>query len=735
MQMQRRTFLRVALTSAGALFVGVHASGCSGPKPGPHMAPSGNLSTAEFLTIEPDDTVKLGVGKAEMGQGTYTTYALLIAEELEVDPGRIEIVPSVGPAYQNGLGIQVTGGSTSTVEGWEPLRHAAAAARVMLVGAAAEAWGVPASECFAENGAVRHKGSDKQLRFGELAARAAEMKAPEKVELKKPDAFRLLGKPQPRIDVREKVTGAPIFGIDVVVPNMVRAVVIRPPVFGGVVKSFGADEARKMRGVVDIFTIEAGVAVVAEKYWQARRAAAKVTVDWDLGQNARLQTRELRDAARAQVKKSGLKHRGEGDVGDAFEAAGAKVIEATYDAPFLAHATLEPQNATAHVERDKVTIWAPTQFQSGAQDEAARRTGLKRGAVEVITTYMGGGFGRRGVVDAILEAVDVSQRIGRPAQVIFDREDDMRAGYYRPMMLAAMRGSVDAQGKVTGLAAHCLSKSVFNLGFFARSMVPEGVPTDVMIARSLGQLPPTGTLADPLATEGIASLTYEIPNVKVEFTPMNVGVPVTFWRSVGHSFNAFAIEAFVDELAHAAGKDAVEFRRAMLANDARKLGVLNAAAELGRWGTPIEAGWGRGVAVHESFDSFVAQVIEAGVVDGEIRVRRVACAIDCGLRINPDQVESQMEGCIIFGLSAAIAQRIDLVDGRPVQGNFDDYPLLRMHETPEIAVTIIDSNFSPTGIGECGLPPIAPALAGALFAATGKRLRSLPLADALKEAT
>lgn len=733
--MQRRTFLRVALTGAGALFVGVQLQGCTSPEVRrmQQAAERGVFRPSVFVTIHPDDRVDVGVGKAEMGQGTYGTYAWLVAEELEVDPARITLVPEAGPAFQN-FGVQVTGGSTSTAEAWDPLRTAGATARLMLTAAAAQTWKVPLAECHAANGLVIHRPTDRRLRYGELITAAARLPIPEDVPLKKPDDFQIIGRRLPRVDLHPKVTGAPIFGLDVDVPDMVRALVIHPPVIGATVASYKADAARQEPGVIDIIPIESGLAVIAAKYWQARRAAAKVEVVWDEGHNARLDSAALHAATVERSAGAGMTHRREGDPDEAI--AGPRIIEAVYAGPFLAHAPLEPQNATAHVEPGRrVRIWAPTQFQSGAQDLGARIGDVAREQVELHTTYLGGGFGRRGVTDAIKEALQLSKRVGRPVQVIWSREDDTRGGYYRPLMLARMKAALAPDGKPTAFHAHALSKSVFALGTFAESIVPEGTPADVMVARALGQLPATGTLADPIATEGIANIAYRIPHIRVDYTPIRVDVPVTFWRSVGHSVNAFAVEGFVDELAHAAGADPVEYRRAILPEDSRERRVLDAAATLGRWGTPLEPGWGRGIAVHASFGSYCAQVIEAGVFDGEIRVRRVACAIDCGIRINPDQVEAQMESCIVFGLSAALWQRIDIERGRVRQGNFDDYPLMRLDQTPEIAVTLIDSNMSPTGVGEPGMPPVAPALAAALFAATGKRLRTLPLADALREVT
>lgn len=732
--LDRRGFIRVALTGVGALWVGVELAGCTSPEVRRMQTAAerdGVFKPSVHVAITPDDRVDVWAGKVEMGQGTYTTYALLVAEELRVDPAVITVHDGSGADFET-MNMQVTGGSSSTREAWGPLREAGATARAMLVSAAAAQWKVPAAECVAADGKIAHAASGRSARYGELVGAAAKQPIPEEVTLTPPGEYRLIGKPQPRIDLVPKVTGAPIFGIDVEVEGLLHAVVIHPPVIGARPRSFKAEAAQTMTGVVRVMAIESGVAVVARKHWQALRAAATVEVAWADHDNARLQSAKLYTDAVAATTGSGASHRSDGDIGAAMK--GGKTIEAVYSGPFAAHAPLEPQNATAHVEKGKrVRVWAPTQFQSGVRDLAARVAGVDRADVELKTTYLGGGFGRRGVTDAIEEALAISAALEQPVQVLWSREDDTRGGYYRPMMLARIKASIGADGLPTGLHAHALSKSVFSLGSFAPSLLPENLPADVMVARAVGQLGDSGTVADPIATEGLSTMAYAIPAVEVEYTPMRVGVPVTFWRSVGHSVNAFVVEGFVDELAHAAGVDPVEYRRKLLPADSRGRAVLDAAVELGRWDTPVEPGYGRGVAVHESFGSWCAEVVEAGVFDGEIRVRRVAVAIDCGTRINPDQVEVQMHSCVVYGLSAAIWQRIDIHGGRVAQGNFDTYRLMRMNETPEIEVKIIDSDAPPSGVGEPGVPPIAPALAGALFAATGKRLRAMPFADAFGE--
>ncbi len=729
--MQRRDFLQVCLVGGGALFVGCTSAASRRLRDG--IARDGVLQPTAFLTITPENRVRVGVGKSEMGQGAFMSHALIVAEELEVPLDHIDPFHAAGPDFQY-RGLQVTGGSTTTKEAWIPVRTGAAAAREMLVAAAAATWGVSVSECRADAGRVLHPPSERALRYAELLKAAAAQPIPEAPRLKAPGEFKVLGQRHQRIDLMPKVTGAPVFGIDVDMPGLLRAVVLHPPVFGARATSVDAAGARKMQGVVDVFAFEMGVAVVAEKYWQARRAARTVKVEWADTPLGKLDTTKMLAGAVEHSKQRGRPQREEGDFDRAFEVDGGRSVEAVYTAPYLAHAPIEPQNATAHVQNERVDVWVGTQFQSGAQVVAANLTGVDREDVHIHTTYLGGGFGRRSATDLVVEAVLVSKRLGKAVQVLWSREDDTRGGYYRPLMMARMRGCLDADGNPTGLACHAMSQSVLGIRAIVPGFLPDWLPPE-MIARAAGHLVMSDTLPNFLATEGIADTTYAVPNLRVEYTQIRTEVPCTYWRSVGHSVNAFAIESFIDELAHAAGKDPLELRRTLLAGDARKLAVLEAAARLGEWGKPIGDGWGRGIAAHKSFGSYCAQVVEAGIHGGRIVVRRVSCAIDPGIALDPDAVAAQMESGIIFGLSAALMQRVDIAEGRVIQGNFDNYPLLRMHETPEIRVEVVPSNESPTGVGEPGLPPVAPALAGALFAATGTRLRTLPLRDALKEAT
>ncbi|QDG49378.1 xanthine dehydrogenase family protein molybdopterin-binding subunit [Persicimonas caeni] len=738
--MNRRDFLRVSLLGGGAFLMGVSFAGCANPavrRMQKTVESNGAFQPNAYVTVTPDDRVLVGIGKSEMGQGVFTHHAMLVAEELEVDLDRVEpFHAEAGPEFHT-LGMQMTGGSTSVSDTYEPFRRAAATARVMFVAAAAQEWGCRPGECEAREGAVHHKKSGRTLRYGELTRAAAQQEIPDDVALKKPEDFKVLGKPKKRVDLLDKVTGKAEFGLDFEVDGMVKALVIRPPVIGQRAKSFDADKARAMQGIVDIFAFDRGVAVVAEKYWQAKRAAPHVEVRWGRSPLEKFSTDDLRKAARERedLDDEGVVMRHDGDVDDAFDEA-AKVVEASYEAPYLAHAPLEPQNGTAYVQKDRVDIWAPVQWQSAVQGDVARLVGVDRDQVHVHTTMLGGGFGRRLVIDYIIEAVLLSRELGKPVQVVWSREDDTKGGYYRPFSHTRMRGALDAKGNPTAVSYHSMSQSLLDLDEWLPTMLPEWVPrvTKMMMARTMQNAVDSDSLPNVLATEGAFDANYKIPNWKVAYTQIHLDVPVSFWRSVGHSFNAFVVESFIDELAHAAQKDPYAFRRRLLADDPRKLAVLDRAAKMGGWGTALDDGWGRGIAVHKSFGSYCAQVIEAGVFDGEIQVRRVACAIDCGLALNPDVVASQMESCIAQGLSAAIWQKIDFEDGRVAQANFDTFPFIRMHQVPQIDVAVVDSDEDPTGVGEPGLPPVAPALAGAVFAATGKRLRKMPFVDALEEA-
>jgi CO/xanthine dehydrogenase Mo-binding subunit len=554
------------------------------------------------------------------------------------------------------------------------------------------------------------------------------------VTLKDPVSFTRIGKSIDRLDSRPKVDGSGVYGIDVALPGMLTAVIVRPPVRGGTIRTFDAAAARARRGVIDVVQIPEGIAVVAEGYWEASTAAELLAISWDDGPGARIDSTDLDQRyVRLAREASGKPVRKTGDAHAALKRG--EVLEAVYRAPYLAHATMEPQNATAWIRDGRCEIWAPTQSAGITQWRVAEAIGFDLDDVAVHTTMIGGGFGRRGLVDYAVEAARVAQRVNRPVKVIWSREDDQANDWYRPMAVHRLRGSVEG-GEIKGWLHRVVTQSILASegGDFAGALVPNRTSRAVrrLISTSAPRMFARGTVADKTSTEGAHDLPYAIPNLRVELTTVEVGVPVGFWRSVGHSHTAFATECFLDELIHKTGKDPFEVRRALLAKHPRHKAVLELAAQKAGWGKPLPAGVGRGIAVHASFHSFCAQVIEASVEGKQVRVHRVVLAIDCGRVINPGLVAAQAESAVIFGLSAALEQQITFKAGRVQETNFHTYRSLRMHQCPVIETHIVPSTEEPSGLGEPGVPPVAPALCNAIFAATGKRIRTLPIAAALE---
>ena len=699
--MERRAFLQTAGGAGAALVIGFRIPGRGEQEPSP-FAPNA------WLRISPDDSVLVIVDRSEMGQGVATSLPMLLAEELEADWSKVKIeFAPADKAYINPLfGLQGTGGSSSVRAAWTPLRKAGAAAREVLIAAAAQRWAVKTTECHAENGAVVHTKTKRRLRYGQLAARAATLPVPTDVPLKDPKDWRIAGKPTKRLDAAVKTNGRAKFGIDTWVPGLRIAVVARSPVFGGKVKSFDATAAKAVEGVRNVVQISSGVAVVATGYWPAKLGRDALKVEWDEGSVASVSSAGISQmfVERAgQATAAVAKHVGDPEGG--LSGAATKV-EADYEMPFLAHTTMEPMNATAHVRADGVDIWAPTQFQTGAQGIGAAIGGVPPEQVKVHTTYLGGGFGRRFELDFIQEALETSKAVGTPVKVIWSREDDVRNGQYRPANFHRMRAGLGADGKPVAWSHRIVAPSIMARVF------PNTVQNGL----------------DGEAVEGGAELPYTVPNLHVDYVLTDTGIPVGFWRSVNNSYNGFAVETFIDECAAAAKADPYEYRRALLANAPRHRGVLELAATKAGWGTPLPAGRARGVAVFKSFESFVAQVAEVSVSSaGDVRVHRVVCAVDCGMHVNPQTIEAQMQGGIVFGLTAALKGAITIDKGRVQQGNFDDYQMLRMNEMPVVEVYIVPSNEAPGGIGEPGTPPIGPAVGNAIFALTGKRIRKLPI--------
>jgi len=696
--MERRDFLQVAGTIGAGLVIGFKIPTRRGVAP---FAPNA------WLRIGTDDSVLVIVDRSEMGQGVTTSLPMLLAEELEADWTKIrfEFAPA-DKAYINQLfGIQGTGGSSSVRAAWKPLRVAGAQARTMLIAAAAQTWSVEPASCHAEAGTVIHAATNRRLSYGALAQRAAALPVPADVQLKDPKDWRLAGKPTKRLDTRFKVNGTAQFGIDVRVPGMLTAVVARSPVFGGTVRSFDATAAKAIPGVRHVVQISSGVAVVGDGYWPAKQGRDALTVAWDEGPVAQVSSASISSLFAQRATQDGAVARHDGDAVAALAGA-AQRVEAVYEMPFLAHATMEPMNCTAHVRADGVDIWAPTQNQTGVQMVGGQIGGVPPEKVAVHTTYLGGGFGRRFELDFVMEALETSKAAGAPVKVIWSREDDIQHAQYRPANYHQLRAGLDASGRPVSWTHRIVAPSI--------------------MARMFPQMVKNGL--DGEAVEGGVGLPYAIPNVHVDYQLTDTGIPVGFWRSVNNSFNAFAVEGFTDELAAAAKQDPYEYRRALLANAPRDRGVLELAASKAGWGTPLPAGRGRGIAVYKSFESFAAQVAEVSVSpEGDVRVHRVVCAIDCGMHVNPSTIEAQMQSGIVYGLTAALKGAIDIQGGRVVQSNFHDYQMLRLAEMPVVEVHIVPSSEEPGGVGEPGTPPIAPAVCNAIFAVTGKRIRRLPI--------
>ena len=654
------------------------------------------LKPNAYIHIAPDDTVTFSIVKGEMGQGTLTSLSMLLADELDCDwtKVRTEFAP-VDPASFGPM--QGVFGSTSIRTMWTPMRQAGATARAMLLQAAAEKWGLNVTQLHTENGFVIGSTAAMRASYGSLANAAMRLPVPANVPLKDPKTFKLIGTSAKRLDTRDKVSGAAKFGIDAQVPGMLYAVTERCPVFGGKVATFDASKAKAVPGVKDVIQISNGVAVLADNTWSAMQGRKALAIQWDEGANANLTSAIIRQRMLELAANSGAVGRSSGDVAAAIANA-PKKLEAAYDAPYLAHACMEPLNCTASVTDDRCEIWASTQMPSGARQVASGITGLDPEKIKVNSMFMGGGFGRRGGTDFIAEAVEIAKAARVPVKLTWMREDDIHNGPFRPAAYVKFAGAVDADGWPLALSARVVCPSFFGGG--------DGV--------------------DGISVEGIDDLAYAFPNFHLEYHKADGAVPTSFWRSVGYSQNTFFSEGFVDELASAGGKDPLEVRRRLLKDSPRALAVLNLAAEKAAWGKP-SAGRFQGLALVNNIGSFTAEVAEIEIRNGKPKVVRVVCAIDCGRVVNPAIVKQQMESGIVYGLTAALKGAITIDKGRAQQSNFDRYAMLRIDEMPTIEVHIVASEAEPGGVGEASVPPIAPAIANALFAATGKRLRSLPL--------
>jgi CO/xanthine dehydrogenase Mo-binding subunit len=720
----RREFLgtsaaaAAAAATSGGLLVGCASS------PSAQAAP-GAAELGPWIQITPDDRVFVWTDKVEMGQGTMTGYATLIGEELDLDPARIETIhPGVEPRF----GFQNTGGSDSMAASWMPLRESAAKARARLEIAAAARFDVPRSELTVDDGRVTHSASGRSLGFGELATAAAALSEPRDVVLKTPDQFRFIGHERPRVDAAAKARGAAQYGLDVRVDGLMHAAVVRPPRRGDRVDSFDANAVLGMPGVSDVFEISSGVAIVAKGTWQARQAASALPVTFVRGEGPRADSDEIRrDQTRLLAEEDGSAARDDGNVDEAYANA-AKQLDVHYYTPHQAHAAMEPLNCTIVPQADRVDVHLGTQGPTVAQDIAADILGRSRSEVFVHTSFLGGGFGRRVFPDVVVECAEVVRRTGAPIQLVWSREDDTGHDYYRPATGHRFRGGLDADGEIMAWDHKLVAPSMIpSMGEgMAGAFGPEWMRGFMNAAGDglMGFLP---RLTGPIMSiEGAVEQPYAAESVRVASILHDPGIRVGIWRSVGHSNNGFVVEGFVDELAHAAGQDPLAFRRQRLANHPRHLACLDLVEEEAAWGRPA-AGRHQGVAVHESFGSVVAHVAEVSVTGSSIRVERVTAAVHCGRAVNPDVVRAQIEGGTIFGLTAALKSAVTFRDGAAVESNFHDYAMLRMNEAPDIAVHIVPSEAPPSGVGEPGTPGIAAAVANAVFAATGKRLRELPL--------
>ena len=706
-RMNRRGFLAGsgAVVVAFALERSGEAFGAAAPGKGKGGGAAASVNG--FLRIAEDDSVTLILPEAEMGQGVLTAFAMIVADELGVDLGKIrsEFAPVDEPKY----GRQVTGGSRSVRSRYKSLRDAGAAARELLVAAAAAGWKVEPGSCQVSGGSVQGP-AGQSARFGALARRASTLPVPAKPAWKADDKLTLIGHPTPRLDTPAKVRGEALYGVDVKLPGLLTALVERSPSFGGKVKKFDGAKAKAVPGVRHVVQIPSGVAVIADHFWAAKTGREALQVEWE-EPNASLSTEGMRAelekaAANGQVATA----RGDPDKALAAAATGKRRLEAVYEVPYLAHASMEPVNATAEVKGGRCTIWAPTQAPGAVRASAAKICGLTPEQVTVNATFLGGGFGRKAAFDYTDEAVHCAKQAGKPVKVIYTREDDMAAAYYRPMSYARLQGAVDEKGWPAAWVHQIASPSI--MGFAAPMM---GFP------------PPPASQADGTSIQGAADLPYAVPNLRVTCAATDFPIPIWFWRSVGHSTNSFITECFFDELARLGKKDPLEARLKLLSAHPRHARVLQAAAEKIGWGKPAPAGTGRGIAVAECFGSIVAEAAEVTIEGKAPRILRMVCALDCGKVINPSTIVAQMESGIVYGLSAAFNGQITVEAGRPVQRTFYDYPVLRMSEMPPIETVLVPSGDPHGGVGELGTPPAAPAVVNALLALTGKPIRKLPI--------
>ena len=700
-KMDRREFIKISSTAGSGLILGFYL---------PNKLQGKSLESKIFqpnawINVQPDNYVKIMVGKSEMGQGVITSLPMIIAEEMDLDWSKV--IVEKAPADRSKYGSQMTGGSNSISSSFMKLRKAGATAREMLVTAASEYWGVPENECTTNSSKVFHEKTNKKISYGELATKAGQQLIPKNPTLKNSKNFSIIGKNMSRKDTLPKINGTAEFALDIKLDGMVYATVVHSPIFGGKVISFEKNSLDGINGILDVFEIESGIAIVGDNTWTVLKAARKIKINWSEGEAKGVNTNQITEELMKASKKRGGVVRKEGNVKRALKSS-KNILEAIYQSPFQAHATMEPMSCTISVEETKCQIWVGTQNPNGALKTVSKLTGLKKEQIEVNVTYLGGGFGRRSSNDFVKESVEIANIVKKPIKLTWSREEDMQNDYYRPASLHVMKGAFDQKKNLTVWKHRITAPSIL---FSQLVTIPF----------------PFKEKLDLISTEGAKHIPYQIPNMQVDYQMTKTDIPLGFWRSVYSSQNAFANECFVDELAEKAGKDPINFRLELLPENSRDASVIELVADRSGWKSFSNGPIYQGFSSHKSFGTWVAQVARVSVENNQIKVHEVHCAVDCGLVINPNIVKTQISSAIIYGLSATLKSKITIDDGKVVESNFDDFDVIRMDETPKIKVYLVDSDKPPKGVGEPGLPPIAPAVTNAVYAATGKRFRQLPI--------
>ena len=700
-KMDRREFIKISSTAGSGLILGFYL---------PNKLQGKSLESKIFqpnawINVQPDNYVKIMVGKSEMGQGVITSLPMIIAEEMDLDWSKV--IVEKAPADRSKYGSQMTGGSNSISSSFMKLRKAGATAREMLVTAASEYWGVPENECTTNSSKVFHEKTNKKISYGELATKAGQQLIPKNPTLKNSKNFSIIGKNMSRKDTLPKINGTAEFALDIKLDGMVYATVVHSPIFGGKVISFEKNSLDGINGILDIFEIESGIAIVGDNTWTVLKAARKIKINWSEGEAKGVNTNQITEELMKASKKRGGVVRKEGNVKRALKSS-ENILEAIYQSPFQAHATMEPMSCTISVEETKCQIWVGTQNPNGALKTVSKLTGLKKEQIEVNVTYLGGGFGRRSSNDFVKESVEIANIVKKPIKLTWSRQEDMQNDYYRPASLHVMKGAFDQKKNLTVWKHRITAPSIL---FSQLVTIPF----------------PFKEKLDLISTEGAKHIPYQIPNMQVDYQMTKTDIPLGFWRSVYSSQNAFANECFMDELAEKAGKDPINFRLELLPENSRDASVIELVADRSGWKSFSNGPIYQGFSSHKSFGTWVAQVARVSVENNQIKVHEVHCAVDCGLVINPNIVKTQISSAIIYGLSATLKSKITIDDGKVVESNFDDFDVIRMDETPKIKVYLVDSDKPPKGVGEPGLPPIAPAVTNAVYAATGKRFRQLPI--------